>query len=167
MKYVFGTMFAMSIFAAIGACGGPVIVPGPPRNVVKSAAAAWSSAGHACALKGDLAYCDVSSTLPLIIGVGASGELLFVTVFETQSTFGKPCEAVPFDRVMRPEWMGVKCDEIALADATKRTVLSIVGGGGLPRRGMSSDELVRSATLFLEEAEAFLLRLKDFLALPR
>ncbi len=153
----FGMVFALM---GICACGPARIVPGPPHDVAKSASDAWVSAGHSCEMKGDLAYCDMSAaTLPLIIGYGAGRQLLFGTVFDTQS-LGHACETVQFDRVMRPEWMAVRCDEIALADGNKKTVLSIVGGGGLLPSGMTAPELVHAATLFLQEAEDFLVRLR-------
>jgi len=164
---MFARSFALVTVLEICGCAPPAIAPGPPRDVAKSAADAWSAAGHACEMKGDLAYCDMSAAgLPLIIGYAAGRRLLFGTVFDTES-LGKPCAEVPFDRVMRPEWMTVKCDAIALADGTPKTVLSIVGGGVLGERGMSRDDLVRAASLFLQEAEGFLIRLKDFLPLAR
>ncbi len=160
-------MFATLISAEIWGCARPAIAPGPPREVAKSAADAWTREGHSCELKGDLAYCDMTrATLPLIIGYGAGRRLVLATVFDTES-LGHACETVPFDRVMRPEWMTVKCDDIALETGATKKVLSIAGGGTLSAEGMSRDALIRSANLFLQEAESFLIKLKDFLPLAR
>jgi hypothetical protein len=39
-------------------------------------------------------------------------------------------------------------------------VLSVVGGGRIPDQGMSRAELNRSAGMFMQEAETYLIRLK-------
>jgi hypothetical protein len=111
-----------------------------------------------------MAYCDMATgTLPLLMGYDpARHELLFATVFDTEAGLGRACAKVPAAQVVRPHWMVVRCDQIQLDDATKtrKLVLSVLGGGRLPDQGMSRAEVNRSATLFIQEAEGYLLRLQ-------
>ncbi len=154
----------LAVFGILAGCAGTGVTPGTPRDVAKAAADAYVAAGHRCQVKADLAYCDTtgtSSTLPLLIGYDKrSQEILFATVFDTESAFGRPCPTLHADLVTKPEWMVVKCDEIEYEDKTKKTVLAVVGGGRMPDQGMSRAELNRSANLFMHEAEGYLVRLK-------
>jgi hypothetical protein len=151
------------LFAAVTACAGTAVTPGTPREVAKAAADAYAASGHVCSVKAELAYCDTKAggNLPLLIGYNkTTQELLFATVFDTEASFGRACPTLPADQVMRPEWMVVKCDEIEYDDKTRKVVLSVVGGGRLPDQGMSRAELNRSAGMFMQEAEGYLIRLK-------
>ena len=150
------------VFGVLAACSSTTVTPGTPRDVAKAAADAYIAAGHRCQVKSDLAYCDTTgANLPLLIGYDKqTQELLFATVFDTEAAFGRACPAVPADQVTRPEWMVVKCDEIEYDDKSRKVVLSVVGGGRIPDQGMSRAEVNRSATLFMQEAESFLVRLK-------
>jgi len=150
-------------------CAGTSVTPGTPRSVARAAAAAYVAAGHSCQVKADVAYCDTegSSDLPLLIAYDPKKqELYFVTVFDTQTELGRACPAVPAARVLRPDWMIVKCDPIELVDHSKRVVLSVLGGGRMPDLGMSRAEVNRSAGIFLREAESYLARLRATVASP-
>jgi len=151
-----------AILAAVTACASTTVTPGTPRAVAKKAADAYSAAGHKCQMKADLAYCDTQGgNLPLLIGYnGKTQELLFATVYDTEAGFGRACPSLPADQVLRPEWMVVKCDQIEYDDKTRKVVLSVVGGGRIPDQGMSRAELNRSAGMFMQEAEGYLIRLK-------
>lgn len=156
-----GVCAALVAFAS--ACASTTVTRGTPRAVAQAAADAYVAAGHECAVKADLAYCDTSGRrLPLLMGYSkTSQELLFATVYDTEAAFGRACPSLPADQVMRPEWMIVKCDEIEFDNKTKKVVLSVLGGGRIPDHGMSRAELNRSAGLFIQEAEAYLVRLKS------
>lgn len=156
----------LALSIGLAGCGSTSVTPGTPRDVAKAAANAYIAAGHRCQVKQDLAYCDTTgANLPLLIGYDKQNqELLFATVFDTESAFGRACPSVPADQVTKPDWMVVKCDEIEYEDKTRKTVLSVVGGGRIPDQGMSRAELNRSATLFMQEAEGYLVRLKVTLA---
>jgi hypothetical protein len=155
-----------SILTVATACASTSVTPGTPRTVAKAAADAYSAAGHKCQLKADLAYCDTQGgNLPLLIGYnGKTQELLFATVYDTEAGFGRACPSLPADQVLRPEWMVVKCDQIEYDDKTRKVVLSVVGGGRIPDQGMSRAELNRSAGMFIQEAEGYLIRLKTAVA---
>jgi len=146
-------------------CVSTTVTPGSPRSVAKAAAAAYTAAGHSCEVKADLAYCDTNGTegaeLPLLIGYDAKNqELVFATVLDTEAAFGRACPTIPAAQVLRPNWMVVQCDEVEFNDRTKKTVLSVLGGGRVPDEGMSRAELNRSAGVFMREAENFLVRLR-------
>jgi hypothetical protein len=147
-------------------CGSSPVTPGTPRAVAKAAAEAYSAAGHKCQLKAELAYCDTQGgNLPLLIGYNkTTQELLFATVYDTEAGFGRSCPTLPADQVLRPDWMVVKCDQIEYDDKTRKMVLSVVGGGRIPDQGMSRAELNRSAGMFMQEAEGYLVRLKSAVA---
>ncbi len=140
------------------------MTPGSPRSVARAAAAAYTAAGHKCQMKDALAYCDMSgSELPLLMGYDPkSQELMFATVFDTQAAFGLACPVIPANRIVKPSWMVVKCDQVQLADKKKTTkvVLSVIGGGHVPDEGLSRAELNRSAGVFMQEAETYLARLQ-------
>ncbi len=152
----------LALLAALAGCSSTSVTPGSPRDVAKAAADAYIAAGHKCQVKSDLAYCDTTgANLPLLIGYDKhTQELLFATVFDTEAAFGRACPGLPADQVTRPEWMVVKCDEIEYEDRSRKVVLSVVGGGRIPDQGMSRAEVNRSATLFMQEAETYLVRLK-------
>ena len=156
----------LALVTAVAGCGGTAVTPGTPRDVAKAAADAYIAAGHKCQVKSDLAYCDTTgANLPLLIGYDKqTQELLFATVFDTEAAFGRACPSIPADEIQRPEWMVVKCDQVEYEDRSRKTVLSVVGGGRIPDQGMSRAEVNRSATLFMQEAESYLVRLKVALA---
>jgi len=157
-----------AVLLAVAGCGSSSVTPGTPRTVAKAAADAYSAAGHRCQLKADLAYCDTQGgNLPLLIGYnGKTQELLFATVYDTEAGFGRACASMlpGVEQVMRPEWMVVKCDQIEYDNKTRKVVLSVVGGGRIPDQGMSRAELNRSAGMFMQEAEGYLIRLKTAIA---
>jgi hypothetical protein len=156
----------LALVTAMFGCGSTAVTPGTPRDVAKAAADAYIAAGHRCQVKSDLAYCDTTgANLPLLIGYDKqTQELLFATVFDTEAAFGRACPSIPADEIQRPDWMVVKCDQIEYEDRSRKTVLSVVGGGRIPDQGMSRAEVNRSATLFMQEAESYLVRLKVALA---
>lgn len=162
----FFALFLPVFAAAAGGCGSQAVTPGSPHTVARAAAAAYSAAGHKCEVKKELAYCDMTGAdLPLVMGYDAKNQqLLFATVYDTQTELGLSCPAIPADRILRPSWMVVKCDQVELADKSKKVVLSVLGGGRIPDEGLSRAELNRSAGLFMQEAEGYLLRLKTALA---
>ena len=155
---------AVLLGPAYGCGASTVVVPGTPHSVARAAASAYEAAGHACQIKADLAYCDIDSrSLPLLMGYNAKRqELLFATLYDTEAGYGQACTKVQAAQVLRPEWMVVRCDEIQLEDAakTRKVVLSVAGSGRVPDRGMTRAELNRSAALFIQEAEGFLVRLQ-------
>lgn len=155
---------AAALFA--GGCAKTGVTPGSPRSVAQAAAAAYVASGHRCEVKAELAYCDMTgSDLPLLMGYNPkTQELMFATVFDTEAAFGRSCPTIPADQVLRPDWMTVKCDEVEFADTSKKVVLSVVGGGRIPDLGLSRAELNRSASVFMQEAEGYLGRLKASVA---
>jgi hypothetical protein len=153
-----------AILMVTAGCAGSAVTPGTPRAVAKAAAEAYSAAGHKCQMKADLAYCDTQGgNLPLMMGYNkTTQELLFATVYDTEAGFGRACADMlhGVDQVFRPEWMVVKCDQIEYDNKTRKVVLSVIGGGRIPDQGMSRAELNRSAGMFMQEAEGYLVRLK-------
>lgn len=157
----------MPVFALLAAgCASTAVTPGTPRSVARAAAAAYGSAGHRCDVKNALVYCDMTgSELPLLMGYDQKDqELMFATVYDTQAAFGLACPAIPAAEIAHPPWMVLKCDEVEFKDKTKKTVLSVIGGGRVPDEGLSRAELNRSAGLFMHEAESYLARLQGALS---
>jgi len=159
-----GFLPVLAIVAA--GCGSQAVTPGTPRSVARAAAAAYTAAGHRCDIQQSLVYCDMTgSDLPLLMGYDQKDqELMFATVYDTQAAFGLACPAIPADQIVHPAWMLLKCDEVEFKDKTKKTVLSVIGGGHVPDQGLSRAELNRSAGLFMREAETYIARLSSALA---